>query len=280
MPLHYQYLDVDGHRLRVAERNPEARGAGTLFLFNGVGSPIEVLAPFLKALNRHHLVTFDLPGVGGSSTPLLPRRLRHYAATAAGVLEDLEVERCSILGVSWGGVLAQQFAFQFPHRVDRLILAATTPGQIMVPPGPLTLLRMATPLRYFSSAYFERVVGSIYGGDFRDPGNSGAREHAKRMAPPSLLGYFQQTSALWGWSSLHRLHRLHIPTLIMAGEDDPIIPLINARIMAFLIPDARLEIFDCGHLFLLTRQERSVHLIEEFLEGSTDAVTPAAPGSL
>ncbi|MCB1686256.1 MAG: poly(3-hydroxyalkanoate) depolymerase [Pseudomonadales bacterium] len=265
MPLHFQYLDIDGHRLRVAERNRHARHTGTLLIFNGVGSAIEVLTPFLKALDSHHILTFDVPGVGGSSTPMLPRRLRHYAATAAGVLEDLDIERCSVMGISWGGVLAQQFALQFPHRLDRLILAATSPGQIMVPPGPLTLLRMATPLRYLSSAYFEQIVGSIYGGDFRDRSNTIAREHARRMVPPSLLGYFQQTSALWGWSSLHRLHRLKVPTLIMAGADDPIIPLINARIMAFLIPDARLEIFDCGHLFLLTRLERSVRLVEEFL---------------
>jgi len=253
----------------VAERNPHAQEDGSLLIFNGVGSPIEVLTPFLKALDNHHIVTFDMPGVGGSSARLKPQRLRHYAATAAGVLEELGIGRTNVMGISWGGVLAQQFAFQFPHRTQRLVLAATSPGHIMVPPSPLVLWRMATPLRYFSSDYFGSVVGSLYGGDFRnrtsDIATNHARNHAKRMAPPSLLGYLQQVSALWGWSSLHKLHSLTAPTLVMAGNDDPIIPLINARIMARMIPDSRLEIFDCGHLFLLTRLERSVAVLEDFL---------------
>ncbi len=267
MPLHFQHVDADGLQVRVAQRNPHAQAQGSLLIFNGVGSPIEVLTPFLKTLDQHHLITFDMPGVGGSRRPFGPQRLRHYAATAARVLEHLGIERCHVMGVSWGGVLAQQFAFQFPERTQRLVLAATSPGQIMVPPSPLVMWRMATPLRYFSSSYFESVVGSIYGGDFRRTGNGLARKHAKRMAPPSPLGYLQQVSALWGWTSLHKLHRLTVPTLIMAGEDDPIIPLANARLMTRLIPDARLEVFDCGHLFLLTRAPRSAALIEEFLQG-------------
>ncbi len=277
MPLHYQHIDVDGARIRVAERNPHAQDEGSLLIFNGVGSPIEVLTPLLKALDNHHIITLDLPGVGGSSTRLAPQRLRHYAATAAGVLEELDMHRVNVMGISWGGALAQQFAFQFPHHTERLILAATSPGQIMVPPNPLVWWRMATPLRYFSSAYFEFVVGSIYGGDFRDLSNGLARSHAKRMAPPSLLGYLQQVSALWGWSSLHRLPGLRVPTLIMAGDDDPVIPLANARIMARLIPESQLEVFDCGHLFLLTRVERSVKVLENFIGSRPERDLVSAP---
>ncbi len=266
MTINYQYLDVDGLKLRVAQRNKDAQANGTLLIFNGVGAAIEILTPLLKALNGFHLVTFDLPGVGRSEAPTIPKRLRHYAKMAASVLSELDVKQVNVMGVSWGGMLAQQFALQFPDRTDKLILAATSTGQLMVPPNPLVMWRMMTPLRYFSTGYFEYVVGSIYGGDFRDASNGLARQHAKRMTPPSLLGYFQQSSALWGWTSLHRLPSLKTPTLIMAGDDDPIIPLANARIMARLIPNSHLEIFNCGHLFLLTRQQQSVAAIEKFLQ--------------
>jgi poly(3-hydroxyalkanoate) depolymerase len=276
VPLHYRHVDIDGHRIRVAERNSDAREAGSLLIFNGAGSPIEVLTPLLRALHNHHLVTFDVPGVGGSSAPLLPRRLRHYASMAAGVMDALRLERANIMGISWGGLLAQQFALQFQARTERLILAATSPGQLMVPPNPLVLLRLATPRRYFDRAHFEEIAGSLYGGDFRNGGKSLARAHAKRMTPPNRLGYLQQVSAVWGWTSAHKLRRLRAPTLIMAGSDDPIIPLINARIMAALIRRARLEIFDCGHLFLLTRLDRSVTVLEDFL---AETLNPIAQNS-
>ena len=85
------------------------------------------------------------------------------------------------------------------------------------------------------------------------------------MAPPSIAGYLNQLWALAGWTSVHWLHQIKQPTLVMAGDDDPIIPLVNARLLARLIPNASLDIFDCGHLFLLTRLDRSVASIEGFL---------------
>jgi len=134
----------------------------------------------------------------------------------------------------------------------------------MVPPRPSVILRMATPLRYLSAGYFKRVAGAIYGGDFRTD-DALAERYVRRMAPPTVLGYLNQLYALTGWTSVHWLHTLSQPTLVMAGSDDPIVPLVNARLLARLIPDARLEVFDCGHLFLLTRLAQSVETIESFL---------------
>jgi len=87
---------------------------------------------------------------------------------------------------------------------------------------------------------------------------------------------------LAGWTSVHWLHELKQPTLVMAGDDDPIIPLVNARLLTRLLPDARLEIFDCGHLFLLTRLDRSAVSIEAFLTGADQPATagPIASSAL
>ena len=81
----------------------------------------------------------------------------------------------------------------------------------------------------------------------------------------SRLGYYLQLAAASGWTSIHWLHKIRQPTLVMAGNDDPLVPLLNARIMHALIPNCELKVFDCGHLFLLTRAESASRAIDEFL---------------
>ena len=79
-------------------------------------------------------------------------------------------------------------------------------------------------------------------------------------------GYYLQIGAATGWTSVHWLCRLKQRTLVMAGRDDPLIHTFNARLMRSLIPNSELKLFDCGHLFLMTRQEESVRAINEFLD--------------
>jgi poly(3-hydroxyalkanoate) depolymerase len=221
------------------------------------------------------VIAFDLPGVGASMPPSRMRRMRQYATLVAELLDALDVPRAHLLGVSWGGALAQQVAFQYPDRCARLVLAATSPGAL--PPSPRVMLRMSTPRRYTDARFFERVAGSIYGGDLRHDARAVAAV-AQRMVTPTPRGYASQLYALAGWSSLLWLHRLRQPTLVMAGADDPLVPLLNARILAHRIPDAQLEIFDCGHLFLLTRIERVARSLARFLDASDS--DPAGPGDL
>lgn len=256
-----RFLPVDGHRLRVVS---ELDRPGTpLLIFNGIGASAGLLHPLFERLSVP-VVTFDLPGVGGSSRSLLPRRMFQYAAIARRLLDTLEIERCHVMGISWGGGLAQQFAWQYPDVTGRLILAATSPGSLMVPPRPEVILRMATPWRYLSAGYFRRIAGEIYGGDFRS--DEVLRErHARKMTPPSIVGYLGQLFALSGWTSLPFLHRIRAPALVMAGEDDPIIPLANARLLKRRLPDASLSVYDCGHLFVLTRLPRVCREIDGFL---------------
>ena len=259
----YDFVELGADKLRVARTAPAQSNGPPLLIFNGIGASSEMLEPLLQALGVP-TVTFDLPGIGASRASVFVRRLSGFAQLACELLDALHIERVHVLGVSWGGGLAQQFARQYADRVDRLILAATSTGHLMVPPRPSVILRMATPLRYLSAGYFKRVAGAIYGGDFRTD-DALAERYVRRMAPPTVLGYLNQLYALTGWTSVHWLHTLPQPTLVMAGSDDPIVPLVNARLLARLIPDARLEVFDCGHLFLLTRLEQSVETIESFL---------------
>lgn len=253
--------EVGGQHLRVVTALD--RPGMPLLIFNGIGASAGLLHPLFLRL-KVPVLTFDVPGIGGSRTSLKPRRLWQFARLARQLLDDLEIERCHVMGISWGGGLAQQFAWQYPAITERLILAATSTGSVMVPPKPGVILRMATPLRYLSARHFRQIAGDIYGGDFRT--DDVLREHhARRMTPPSIIGYLSQLFALSGWTSLPWLHRIQAPALVLAGEDDPIIPLANARILASRLPNATLKTFDCGHLFILTRVEPVCTAIDEFL---------------
>jgi pimeloyl-ACP methyl ester carboxylesterase len=180
-----------------------------------------------------------------------------------------------VMGVSFGGVLAQQLAHQAPNRVRRLVLAATGPGVAGlggVPGSPRAMLALATPRRYQSPDYFRRIAGAVYGGDARR--DSDALLHgslARFSEAPSMRGYLDQLYAISFWTGLPWLWRLSQPTLVLAGDDDPIVPTINGRILARVIPNARLEIIDGGgHLFVLERPTEIAALVAEFLAADRD----------
>jgi len=255
--------EVGGQTLRVGIRRGHATRRPLLF-FNGIGASIELIAPFLDALDGPEVIVFDIPGVGGSPAPKLPYRPSTMARLSARLLDQLGHDEVDVMGVSWGGALAQQFAFQQSKRCRRLVLAATSPGHLMVPGKPSVLLKMATPKRYKDPDYLKKVAGDLYGGALRSSPDL-VGKHLRHVKWSSDYGYYLQLAAGIGWTSLPWLPFLPQPTLVMAGSDDPIVPAVNGRILAKLIPDARLVTIDDGHLFLLTSASKSARVISEFL---------------
>jgi len=255
--------DIGGQVLRVGVRRG-AKAGPPLLLFNGIGANLELAAPFLDALDGHEVILFDVPGVGGSPAPTLPYRPSTMARLSARLLDQLGYEQVDVLGVSWGGALAQQFAFQQGQRCRRLILAATSPGHLMVPGQLAVLLKLATPRRYRDPDYLTRIAGDIYGGRLRRAPEL-VLSHLRHVRWSSDYGYYLQLIAGFGWSSLPWLPFLRQPTLVMAGTDDPIVPVANGMILARLIPDARLVTIEDGHLFLVTSAGTSAAIISEFL---------------
>ncbi len=256
--------NVGRFRLRIISTIDDHEGI-PLLVFNGIGASLELLEPMLDRL-KVPAIAFDMPGTGGSPAQYVGLTMSRFAHIGVSLLDKLDVPVANIMGVSWGGGVAQEFVRRHSARAGKLILAATSMGQVMVPPGPRVMLHMASPLRYLSSAYFKSIAPIIYGGDFRrEPGL--ARAHAARMSPPSSIGYLQQLAAIGGWTSAFWLHKIQHETLVMAGTDDPVVPLVNARMIVNRIPNARLQTFDCGHLFILTRQEETVDTIQQFLTG-------------
>jgi poly(3-hydroxyoctanoate) depolymerase len=200
------------------------------------------------------------------------------ARTVEQILDALGYDGVDVLGVSLGGVIAQQFAHQVPHRVRRLILAATGPGLGGVPGSPRVLLALATPRRYYQPDYYRRIAGRVYGGAARrDPDALLHGSLARFIGRPALSGYLGQIYAITGWTSMPWLRTLRQPTLVLASDDDPIVPLVNGRILAWCIPDARLHVVrDGGHLFLLEQPAEMARLITSFLRSEPPPPEPAA----
>jgi poly(3-hydroxyalkanoate) depolymerase len=235
---------------------------------NGIGASLEILQPIVDALDtRRTVIRFDVPGVGGSPRPVVPYVLSTFSPVVAGVLLRLGFdEPVDVLGLSWGGGLAQQFAVQHRRHCRRLVLAATGTGALMVPAHPRVLGRMLTPRRHHDAEYTRRIADDIYGGTMRDEPQRAARVlHAASRRDPGR-GYYYQLAASAGWTSLPFLRLIRQPTLVIAGDDDPIVPVANARIMARLIPDARLHVYRGGHIALITEASEFAPVVEDFLD--------------
>jgi pimeloyl-ACP methyl ester carboxylesterase len=136
----------------------------------------------------------------------------------------------------------------------------------MVPADPRVLARMLTPRRHRDPEYARSIAGEIYGGTMRTHPERAAHalHSASRLGP--RRGYYFQLAASAGWSSLPFLTLIRQPTLLVMGNDDPIVPAVNARIMARLIPHARLHLHSGGHIALITEADVLAPVVEEFLD--------------
>jgi len=260
-----QILTVDRLKIRVVRKIVESRQSPPLLLFNGIGANVELLMPLMRDLASIECITFDMPGIGKSEASWLPMRFSALSKLSAKILDYFDYGKVDALGVSWGGGLAQEFAKLHPGRCRRLILAATSPGVVMVPSKPSVFLKLSTPKRYLDEEYLMEVAQHIYGGVLREQPEK-IQEFAEFIKPAkSGRGYVNQLGAIVGWTSIHWLHKLVQETLILAGTDDPLVPLANGKILAARIPNSKLVEINCGHLLLLTQRSVVVPIIEKFL---------------
>jgi len=258
-----RHVSVDGLRLRV-----RIQGQGPpLLLVMGLGGSLELWEPLVDELEGFTTITFDAPGTGDSEVPWRPLRMRELAGTTARLLDALGCQSADVVGVSFGGAVAQELAYRHPGRMRRLVLAATTCGFGGVPGRPSALALLSTPYRYYSRSHFRAIAGRLYGGEIARRPELLERHAYRGLAhAPSVRGYLWQLSAIVGWSSLPYLHRIQQPVLVLTGDDDPIIRVINGRILARLIPNARLHVVPGGgHLFLIDQARESAELIGQFL---------------
>ena len=251
-----QIVQAGGTPLRVAIRP----GTGTgppLLLCNGIGMRLEAFQPFVDALDPAiEVIRFDAPGTGGSQLPSLPYRFTTLALLLRQMLHNLGHQQADVLGISWGGGLAQQFALLNPRLCRRLILVATATGpQTMVPPNPLPPVKNLILRRW----------GDLWGGSAKTDPEALASALRKARISPLSIGYLYQHTAALGFTTLPLLPLIRQRTLVLTGDDDPIIPVANGRILAAGIPHATLHVYHGGHVELATRPSLLTPLITSFL---------------
>ena len=269
------HIDVGRHRVHVS-----IRGDGPpLLLLMGIGGNTEMWGPLCDHLPRRRLIAFDVPGNGQSTTSRPPLGMRSMASLASGVLRALDVPQADVLGVSWGGVLAQTLAIHHPRQVRKLVLVSTSCGLGSVPGRPSAVRALLTPRRYSSRRYLERVAPTVYGGRLRAQPHL-VRDHAAAIVarPPSLAGYAAQMVAFLGTSTLPLAWRIACPTLIVSGTDDPLIPEINARILQRAIKGSQLYLVrGGGHLMMLDSAYELAPVIMTFLDAPRPPVVIHEP---
>lgn len=257
------FVEAKGLSLRVRRQ-----GSGEpLLLINGLGGCLEGWAPLVRQLPGRELIMVDHPGTGLSDVPQHLMSMGQLAAMYVAVLDSLEFDRVDVLGFSFGGTVTQQIARDFPERVRSIILAATSPGFGGFPADPMTLMVASNPFRYQFTSIREMSAPLLYRGRVgREPGLFETELRGWTTHTASMKGVFFQVAAFSVWSSLPWLRTLNVPTLVLGGQEDPMAPATNSRLLAAAIRGARLRLIDQGgHLFLFDRASETAPVIEEFL---------------
>lgn len=256
-------LRINGRRLRTAQWNfsSDTKPLQPLLVFNGIGMNLELLDPLAQAMAPRPVICFDMPGIGRSPDAVVPYNAVTMALTASALLDRLKIGKVDVLGISWGGGIAQQFALQHRVRIGRLVLAATGAGMVMAP-GPLPpLARLADPSEYTVGKALQRGLAILYNG-----GGTGDPVSLNAVTPPSPAGFLYQLAALAGWTSVPILPLLDVPALILAGDEDQVVPPVNSRFLHALIQGSRMRLIPGGgHLFMFSHRAQFLHEVNKFL---------------
>ena len=260
---HEESVRLSGNRLLVRDV-----GEGPpILLVNGLGAHTAMWATLESTLRGFRVISFDAPGAGRSPSPRLPMSLKRLARLATHVMDHFEVDRADVLGYSMGGMIVQQLCADAPERVRRAVLVATSPGVGGFHGNAWAMVNIATPTRYLSPRLYMLTIGSLAGGRARNDPEWLARHGALRLRyAPTVGGYMRQLAALSGWSSLPLLPKIPHPVLVIAGDDDPLTPVVNAMLITNRIRNARLRVLRGeGHLMVMDEDSLAQDAIRRFV---------------
>ncbi len=251
-------------RLRGLDIHVQLQGEGPpLLLYSGIFGEVDLWEPVLPYLTGFRTIAFDPPGIGKSQLPKLPMNMFSLAELGTQVLDVFGFKKAHVLGGSFGGAVAQQMALMHPRHVDKLVLVSTSFGGFALPGNLRSFYHFSNPTSYMPGRA-EKVAGPMFGGRLREEPNLLGTMHVSR--PASLRHFLYRTSALYAWTSLPWMWAIRQPTLIICGDDDPVTPLVNHKIMEKMIPHAKLKVIPGGgHLMIFDSAERVGPHISHFL---------------
>jgi pimeloyl-ACP methyl ester carboxylesterase len=277
---HLRQIDVVGARVNYVEMG---EGPPILFVHGLSGAWQNWLETLPHFARTHRVIALDLPGFGASPMPPWQISIPSYGRFVRDFCERVGVDRCSLVGNSMGGFIATEVAITDPERVDNLTLvsaAGVTWARARREPAAVVarMGRAATPvlLRFHMSGIRrQRLRKGYFQGVFFDP-DSIRREMLWENVVPALNspGYYDALTTLWGYDIRDRLEEIGVPTLIVWGRNDRVVPVPAAVSYKKRIGEnAELVIFDrCGHVPQIERPVRFNRVLERFLarEGVLD----------
>ncbi|HLJ13933.1 MAG TPA: alpha/beta fold hydrolase [Bryobacteraceae bacterium] len=246
----------------------EEHGAGEpLLLITGLGYTLQMWHRTLPAVSRHfRTIVFDNRGVGKSAAPPGPYTIVEMAADAATVLDAAQVERAHVYGVSMGGMIAQELALQYPGRVRSLVLGCTAcggPHAVRAEQGAIEVLKSqgkmgieesltaAIPYIYYPDTPRERIEEDLA---------------IRRENFPHPAAYQAQLQAVLTWKSHERLSQIQVPTLVIHGESDRLVPAGNGKLIAESIRGAQLTLLPhASHIYSTDQPEAAQETVLSFL---------------
>ena len=246
----------------------ERRGRGEpLLLIQGLGgNSLHWGEGFLAGLEEDfELVLYDHRGAGRSGAPPPECTIAALAHDAAAVLDALDIEVAHVVGISMGGMVAQELVLSHPERVRTLTLGCTFPGgpeAKMTDLGIVGALAEAIlsgdPERALRAGY-DVMIAPEYA---KDPANYALYAEVAAQHPAPVPVLMAQLQAIMGHDTSARLGEIGVPTLVIHGTADRLMESVNGELLARLIPGARLELLDgAGHMFFWEQPERSALLV-------------------
>jgi pimeloyl-ACP methyl ester carboxylesterase len=225
---------------------------------------------------QYRTLAFDNRGVGLSDVPPGPYSIATMAADAAAVLDAAVVASAHVFGVSMGGMIAQEFALQFPARTRSLILGCTSPGGSSAIRAENKVIDIMRVRGMTAEQARTAILPYIYDASTQQT-LIDEDVNLRRNWLPSPPGYTAQLQATRTWEAYSRIARITAPTLIIHGRSDGLIPAGNGELIARRIPGARLVLLEhASHMFLTDQTVAALKEILAFLSSPQDR-EPAAP---
>ena len=252
----------------------EVHGEGEpLLLIMGYGANSRWWDPQIPVFSQEYqVIAFDNRGTGQSDKPDIPYTMEMMEEDTVGLLEAIGINAAHVFGVSMGGMIAQEFALRYPHKVMSLILACTTPGgrnAVMPDEEAMTFLFDMGRMKDMTLEEQAReLLPFLFTKEFIDKSPKLIDELIAGILEyvTPLHGYQRQGEAIMRFNAYERLPEIKAPTLVMAGTADRLIPVENSRIIASRIPGAELVIFEnMGHGFLGEVLEEANKAVLDFL---------------
>jgi pimeloyl-ACP methyl ester carboxylesterase len=247
----------------------QRRGSGEpLLLIQGMsGTHLAWGDPFLEALEGFDIVSYDHRGIGRSARVDDPFSIADLAEDAAALLDALGWESAHVMGISMGGMVAQELALRHPERLRTLTLGCTYCGGPGSQPAPETTINRLSAGMLSGDRELAIRTGFEVNVSAEFAAREGAYDAFRAMAkalPAPVPVIMLQMQAIAAHDTSGRLPSLAAPTLVIHGDQDEMLPVDNGRLIASLVPGARLEILEgVGHIFWWEQPERSAELLRE-----------------